>query len=269
MRAVVLRRPRVGAAYCNRNRFRPGSAPKIHLFPPCCRYVPRLLCGTCYISWQGDNRCEANVTDAVGILETTGFTPAIVALDAMEKAARIRVLQAELNDFLGVVVKIVGPLPAVEVAVRVGREIAEEMGGRPVATVLNRPDSRAMPGITSPPLYNPLIQQDVVIDPSETDPVGDSTVAEATSFALGLIETQGFTAVFEAIDAACKAANVEVVGKEKLGGGYITVVIKGDVAAVKAAVEAGREKVDGLGKLIAAHVIARPSAAVLGLLPNG
>lgn len=88
------------------------------------------------------------------------------------------------------------------------------------------------------------------------------------SFALGLIETQGFTAVFEAIDSACKAANVEVVCKEKLGGGYITVVIKGDVAAVKAAVDAGKQKVEGLGKLIAAHVIARPSGAVLGLLPK-
>ena len=78
-------------------------------------------------------------------------------------------------------------------------------------------------------------------------------------FAIGLIETQGFTAVMEAIDTACKAANVEVIGKEKLGGGYITVIIKGDVAAVKAAIEAGQQKVDGLGKLIAAHVIARPA----------
>jgi microcompartment protein CcmL/EutN len=87
-------------------------------------------------------------------------------------------------------------------------------------------------------------------------------------FAIGLIETQGFTAVMEAIDTACKAANVEVLGKEKLGGGYITVMIKGDVAAVKAAIEAGQQKVEGLGKLIAAHVIPRPSPAVLGLLPK-
>ena len=75
-------------------------------------------------------------------------------------------------------------------------------------------------------------------------------------------------AVFEAIDSACKAANVEVIGKEKLGGGYVTVIIRGDVAAVKAAVEAGVAKVGSLGKLIAGHVIARPSAAVLSLLPK-
>jgi microcompartment protein CcmL/EutN len=96
----------------------------------------------------------------------------------------------------------------------------------------------------------------------------EETVAETTSYALGFIETQGFTAVFEAIDTACKAANVQVIGKEKLGGGYVTVVIKGDVAAVKAAIEAGRQKVPELGKLIAAHVIPRPSESVLALLPR-
>ena len=93
-------------------------------------------------------------------------------------------------------------------------------------------------------------------------------MSETSSFALGFIETQGFTAVFEAIDNACKAANVEVLGKEKLGGGYVTVIIKGDVAAVKAAIDAGQSKVEGLGKLIAAHVIARPSESVMALLPK-
>ena len=92
-------------------------------------------------------------------------------------------------------------------------------------------------------------------------------MAKTTPFAIGLIETQGFTAVIEAIDTACKAADVEVIGKEKLGGGYVTILIKGDVAAVKVAVEAGQAKVGDLGNLIAAHVIARPSPAVLSLLP--
>ena len=87
-------------------------------------------------------------------------------------------------------------------------------------------------------------------------------------FAVGLIETQGFTAVFEAIDTALKAAAVEVLAREKLGGGYITVIIKGDVAAVNAAIEAGKAKVEGLGRLIAAHVIPSPSQGVLNLLPK-
>jgi ethanolamine utilization protein EutM len=120
---------------------------------------------------------------------------------------------------------------------------------------------------------SPLIQQAVVKNPNYEVVASTASKSEGITvadniFALGFIETQGFTAVFEAIDSACKAANVEVIGKEKLGGGYITVVIKGDVAAVKAAVEAGTAKVQGLGKLIAGHVIARPSAAVLSLLPK-
>jgi ethanolamine utilization microcompartment shell protein EutS len=147
------------------------------------------------------------------------------------------------------------------------------MGGRPLADVIPRPQDAAWPAIVSPPEFNPLIQQDVVFFPVyERVPqqAGDKeqTVDNSGSYALGLIETQGFTAVFEAIDSACKAANVEVVGKEKLGGGYVTVIVRGDVAAVKAAIEAGKIKVEGLGKLIAAHVIPRPSEAVLGLLPK-
>jgi microcompartment protein CcmL/EutN len=86
--------------------------------------------------------------------------------------------------------------------------------------------------------------------------------------AIGFIETQGYTAVIEAIDTACKAADVEVIGREKLGGGFITVIVQGDVAAVEAAIDAGKAKVEGLGKLVAAHVIARPSAGVMGLIPK-
>lgn len=207
--------------------------------------------------------------DALGILEVTGLTPAMVALDAMDKASGVRVLQAESNDFYGVVLKVMGSQADVDAAIAAGRAAAEQMGGKPVGTVLNRPDERAWPALESKVEISPLIQQAIVKTPNY-EMVGKregSSMADNIS-ALGFIETQGFTAVFEAIDSACKAANVEVLGKEKLGGGYITVVIKGDVAAVKAAIEAGTSKVNGLGKLIAGHVIARPSAAVLSLLPK-
>ena len=210
------------------------------------------------------------MSDALGILEVTGLTPAMVALDTMDKTAGITLLQTESNDFYGVVLKVTGPVDAVQAAIAAGRSAAEQMGGKLVSTVINKPDERAWAALKSVVEVSPLIQQAVVKNPnyeqleskSEGKPVADNI------FALGFIETQGFTAVFEAIDSACKAANVEVIGKEKLGGGYITVVIKGDVAAVKAAVEAGTSKVQGLGKLIAGHVIARPSAAVLSLLPK-
>jgi microcompartment protein CcmL/EutN len=202
---------------------------------------------------------------ALGILEVTGFTPAMVALDAMEKAADIRVLQAELNDFYGVCLKVIGTNANVSAALAAGKSIAEQMMGKPVSDIIPRPDEKAMAGILSKPEVSPLIQQNVVLIP-DSQSSKESAVAESS--ALGFIETQGFTAVFEAIDSACKAANVDVVGKEKLGGGYITIIVRGDVAAVKAAIDAGKVRVEGLGKLIAAHVIARPSAQVLSLLPK-
>lgn len=207
--------------------------------------------------------------DALGVLETTGWTPAIVALDAMEKTARIELWQVELNDFLGTCIKLRGPVDAVTTAIRHGHEIAEQLNGRPISNVFPRPSRQGLKGIESVVEFNPLIQQNVVKEPNPTkeSPSSKANNMSESIQALGFIETQGFTAVFEAVDTACKAAQVDVVGKEKLGGGYVTIVIRGDVAAVRAAIDAAKPKVEGLGKLIAAHVIARPSQSVLSLLP--
>ena len=210
------------------------------------------------------------MNEAVGLLETIGLTATLVAVDAMEKAADVRVIQCELNDFYGVCTKIAGNTAAVSTAIKAGRRVVEQMGGTPVTDVIHRVDPRAAAAIHSPREYNPLIEQDVVFFP-DYQPLPTEkrpAMSQEKIFALGFIETQGFTAVFEAIDTACKAANVEVVGKEKLGGGYITVIVRGDVAAVNAAIEAGKAKVADLGKLISAHVIPRPSPMVLGLLPK-
>lgn len=210
---------------------------------------------------------------ALGILETAAWTPAMVALDAMEKAADIRVWQVELNDMLGTVLKIFGPVDSVTAALEAGFQVAQSMQGKPLKTVIARPTEASIRAIRSPVEFNPLIQQavvkELVADPFLSTSASESnTVSNEAIQALGFIETQGFTAVFEAIDTACKAAQVDVVGKEKLGGGYVTVVVRGDVAAVRAAIDAARPKVEGLGKLIAAHVIARPSQSVLALLPK-
>ena len=87
--------------------------------------------------------------------------------------------------------------------------------------------------------------------------------------ALGMIETRSFPAVVEAADAAVKAAKVELVSYEKTGGGYVTAVVRGDVAAVKAAVEAGARSAAKVGEVVATHVIARPHANVDTVLPLG
>lgn len=214
--------------------------------------------------------------EAIGIFEVNGFTPAMVGLDAMEKGAQVRVIQAELNDFLGTVIKIEGSVANVRSALAAGEQAAQRMGAKPLVAMIPRPDADALAkGIMSKQERSPLLDQNVVLDirTDSSSTAGANAVRQETNMssnalALGFIETQGFTAVFEAIDAACKSANVEVVAKEKLGGGYITVVIRGDVAAVSAAIESGKAKVEGLGKLIAAHVIARPSAQVMSLLPK-
>jgi microcompartment protein CcmL/EutN len=87
--------------------------------------------------------------------------------------------------------------------------------------------------------------------------------------ALGLIETRGFTALVEASDAMVKAAKVRLVRYEKIGGGYVTTMVRGDVAAVRAAVEAGSAAAAKVGELIAAHVIPRPHTMVDEVLPVG
>ncbi len=85
--------------------------------------------------------------------------------------------------------------------------------------------------------------------------------------AIGMIETRGLTASIEAADAMLKAADVELVGTEKIGSGLVTVIIKGEVGAVKAATEAGSEAAQRLGELVAVHVIPRPHTDVAKILP--
>ena len=85
---------------------------------------------------------------------------------------------------------------------------------------------------------------------------------------LGIIETRGLTAAIEAADAMLKAANVELVETEKIGSGLVTVIVRGDVGAVKAATEVGAEAAQRIGELVASHVIPRPHADLAKILPK-
>ena len=195
---------------------------------------------------------------AVALLEIHSLGAALVVLDQVEKAALVEVLQAELNDNYGLFLKLTGDSASVRIALETARQSGLQAAF--TAEVLDSPDAGAWGVIASPPEYQPLLEQEVVFIPgSRAHSMTDKT---ATPGALGLIETQGFTAVTAATDAACKAAGVRVIAKEKLGGGYITVIFEGDVAAVTAAVSAGRAAAESVGKLISAHVIARPSEGV-------
>ena len=87
--------------------------------------------------------------------------------------------------------------------------------------------------------------------------------------ALGMIETKGFVGMVEAADAMVKAARVELVGYERIGGGFVTAIVRGDVAAVKAATDAGAQAIKAIkGELVSVHVIARPHADVEVVLPK-
>ncbi|MBC8579539.1 MAG: BMC domain-containing protein [Zhenhengia sp.] len=88
------------------------------------------------------------------------------------------------------------------------------------------------------------------------------------SQALGMIETRGLVAITEAADAMLKAADVTLVGTEKIGSGLVTVMVRGDVGAVKAAVEAGAAVAGRLGEVVATHVIPRPHEDIEKILPK-
>ena len=197
---------------------------------------------------------------AIALLEVYSLGAALVVLDRLEKAALVRVLQAELNDYYGLFLKLSGDSTSVRIAVETARTITAEMKVALTAKALDAPDAEAWSVIESPPEYQPLLEQEVVFIPksAKLSMTEKSKVPEA----IGLLETQGFTAVTAATDAACKAAGVRVIAKEKLGGGYVTVIFEGDVAAVTAAVAAGRAAAESVGKLISAHVIPRPSEGV-------
>ena len=87
--------------------------------------------------------------------------------------------------------------------------------------------------------------------------------------ALGMIETRGLVGAIEAADAMVKAAKVTLIGKEKIGGGYVTVMVRGDVGAVKAATDVGAKAAEGVGAVVVSvHVIPRPHAEVEAILPS-
>ena len=88
-------------------------------------------------------------------------------------------------------------------------------------------------------------------------------------YALGLVETKGLVGAIEAADAMVKAAKVTLLGREKVGGGYVTVMVRGEVGAVKAATDAGAASARRVGELVSVHVIPRPHAEVEQILPKG
>jgi len=103
---------------------------------------------------------------------------------------------------------------------------------------------------------------------SNSSPKTKKEAKKMAQEALGIIETRGLIAAIEAADAMCKAANVALVGTEKIGSGLVSVMVRGDVGAVKSAVEAGTATASRLGEIVASHVIPRPHTDVEAILPK-
>jgi carbon dioxide concentrating mechanism protein CcmO len=204
---------------------------------------------------------------ALGFAEIPFLSITAVVVDQMVKAAQVRLLGIESTGNENLAVRIVGDVASVEAALTFAEDRARELGCIAVVRCLPRPEAAMEPMIRFPNSQNPLYGGRDQFLPTDF-PTPTEILMNTNPPALGILETQGLTAVLQATDTMLKAANVTLVGKEKIGAAYVTVVVKGDVAAVTAAVDAGAKVVGPLGKLIAAHVIARPHEDLLALLPK-
>ncbi|MGD1086517.1 MAG: BMC domain-containing protein [Verrucomicrobiota bacterium] len=203
---------------------------------------------------------------ALGLLEIPFLGVTLLVGDQVVKAAGVRLLGFESPGNGSMLIRLEGEVAAVQAALQRGKEYAASLGAKIVSTCLTRPEDGFTPMIQFPNAQNPLYQGRDQFLPSDFPATKQKTMN--TKDALGIIETQGLTAVLEAADAMLKAANVTLVGKEKIGAAYVTVIVRGDVAAVTAAVDAGSKAVGALGKLVAAHVISRPHDDLAALLPK-
>lgn len=199
---------------------------------------------------------------ALAYLEVPFLGVAAVVGDTAAKAADVDLLGFEPTGIETICIRLAADSVAdLEAALTAGSDAAKRLGSRAVAALLARPDDALFHLNDNPNTINPLYGGREELRPSNSNTM-------TTHQAIGILETQGLTAILQATDAMLKAADVELVGKEKIGAAYVTIIVRGDVAAVTAAVDAGANAVGGLGKVIAAHVIARPHESLLRLLPS-
>jgi carbon dioxide concentrating mechanism protein CcmO len=204
---------------------------------------------------------------ALGFVEIPFLSIAAVIADQVVKEAGVRLLGIETTGSEKLLLRLQGEMAAVEAALGFAERRAAELGVAAIVRCLARPEPALEALVHFPNAPNPLYGGRDQLLPTDF-PQPTEKFMNTNQQALGIIETQGLTAILEASDAMLKAANVTLVGKEKIGAAYVTVIVKGDVAAVKAAVEAGAQAVGSLGKLVAAHVIARPHDDLVALLPK-
>lgn len=205
---------------------------------------------------------------SLGFIEAPFLSISAMLAQEAANAADVRILGFEATGNENVLIRLAGDVSQVRAALHAAESLAPRLGVESVTTgTIPRPASGFEPMIHFPNASNPLYGGRDQFLPTDYPTPPDSS-NNMKQQAIGILETQGLTAILEATDAMLKAADVKLVGKEKIGAAYVTVVVTGDVAAVTAAIEAGKQAVGALGKVIAAHVIARPHAELVALLPK-
>jgi len=197
---------------------------------------------------------------SLALLEIGNLTPALLVADRCAKAAGVEIVGIESSDPQQCI-KLAGSAADVREAGEQGVVLARAMGAEAELVIMPGPSEAVEKLARRPPVFNPLLG------------IYDSRVKREDAMthpdALGLLETQGLVAALHATDEMLKAAAVELVGKEKIGAAYVTIVVRGDVAAVQAAIAAGKQTIERLaGKLIMADVITRPHPELAALLPT-
>jgi microcompartment protein CcmL/EutN len=180
---------------------------------------------------------------ALGMIETKGLVALIEGTDAMLKAARVN-FTGWVSVGSGLVTGFVeGDVGAVKAATDAGAAAVRRVGELMSVLVIPSPHEE-LPNFSS-------------VLPKEADLADPGRLQ-----AIGMIETKGLVGVIEASDAMVKAANVELVKSVEIGGGFVTTIVRGDVGAVRAAVDAGTAACRRVGEVISTHVIARPHEGV-------
>lgn len=198
-------------------------------------------------------------------LEVSFISVTALVADAIAKSADVRILGYEPTGIETILIRLQAQSSsALRAALDSGKARALELGvDEPSEVMLARPDEALFHLNDNPNSINGIYG-----GREEMRPDDHPTPTLMKNKAIGILETQGLTAALEGTDAMLKSADVKLVGKEKIGAAYVAIMISGDVAAVQAAIEAGTAAVGELGKLIAAHVIARPHDELLPLLPS-
>lgn len=202
----------------------------------------------------------ASFQPSLAFLGIRGLSPTLMVADCCSKAAGVRILGIENSLGTEQCIKLAGSAADVREAADQGAAMAKRMGVEAIVAVVPGPTDELHYQSNLPPAFVPLLGiNDCLIQKEEP---------MSMSQAIGLLETQGLVAILHATDAMLKASAVELVGKEKIGAAYVTVMVRGDVAAVQAAVEAGKHAVAQVGgTLIMADVISRPHPDLAALLP--